>query len=53
MLTVPEVAERLRVSEPTIRKLIVDGKLKAIRVGRQFRIPADEVERFMAAGGNP
>lgn len=52
MITVPELAKRLRVSGPTVRKLITDGKLRALRVGRQWRIPATEVERFLAAHGS-
>lgn len=37
--TVQEVSEILSLSEQTIRKLILEGKLKAIRLGRTYRIP--------------
>ena len=38
--TVDQVAEILQVSSHTVRKLIKEGKLKAIRVGVQLRITA-------------
>lgn len=43
MLTPPEVAEILRVSLQTVLRLIRDGKLHAVKVGRQWRIPRDSL----------
>jgi excisionase family DNA binding protein len=40
-LTVKEAARHLRVHANTIYKLIADGDLDAVRVGRSLRIPAD------------
>lgn len=37
--TVEEVAARLRVSKMTVYRLIHDGELGHLRVGRSFRIP--------------
>lgn len=44
--TVKEVAEYLRVSQKTILNFIERGDLEAYRVGRQFRILKEEVERY-------
>lgn len=46
-----EVAELLRVSETTIRRMIRSGTLLAITVGRQHRIPRYELARFVVEGG--
>ncbi|MEN3011170.1 MAG: helix-turn-helix domain-containing protein [Candidatus Bipolaricaulaceae bacterium] len=39
-LTAQEVAQLLRVSVRTIHRLIHAGELPAVRVGRQWRVPA-------------
>jgi excisionase family DNA binding protein len=42
LLTLEEVAQRLNVSVATVRRLINDGALKAVRVRFQLRVrPAD------------
>lgn len=41
--TVQEVAEILSLSEQTIRKLIHEGKLHAIRLGRTYRVPYESL----------
>lgn len=46
LLTTADVAHRLRVNSETVRRLIRTGRLGAIRVGRNFRIPQDEYERY-------
>jgi excisionase family DNA binding protein len=45
--TVEEVAKILRVSPPTVRKLIREGQLKAVRVGVQIRIRKEDLDRFL------
>ena len=40
LLTVPQVAENWQVSQRTIRRMIADGRLSVIRIGRAVRIPA-------------
>ncbi|KUH31602.1 hypothetical protein APY94_12185 [Thermococcus celericrescens] len=42
-----EVAKRLGVSAMTIRRWIKEGKIKAYRVGKEFRIPESEVLRLL------
>ena len=55
LLTVNEVADLLRVSRMTVYRLIKEGQLKALRVGRSYRLREDDVdeylsERYTAAG---
>lgn len=49
LLTVREVATAMRVSTMTVYRLIRDGQLPAIRVGKHFRIRATDVDAFLAA----
>lgn len=46
--TVTEVAEALRLHPQTIRQMIRDGRLRAVRSGRAVRIPTTEIARFLA-----
>lgn len=41
--TVPDVAAALKVDERTVRAWIEAGKLKAVRVGRHYRIPESAI----------
>ena len=50
LLTVQEVATRLRVSTMTVYRLIKAGDLPAGRVGNSYRLPADEVEAYLRRG---
>ena len=49
-LTVAEVADMLRVSSMTVYRLIKGGELRAIRVGKSYRLAEDEVDRYLAQG---
>lgn len=54
-LTIAEVATVIRVSRMTVYRLVHNGELPAIRVGRSFRIPQQAVtdyleEAFVAVG---
>lgn len=44
---VEEFAEKLRVSNMTIYRYIKAGKLKAFKIGKEFRIKKDEYEKFL------
>jgi len=47
-LTVPEVAELLRLPRTRTYELIQRGELPAVRVGeRSIRVHRDELERFL------
>ncbi len=48
-LTTREIAELLKVSEATVRTWIHDRELRAIRVGREFRVAATDLEAFVNA----
>lgn len=48
VLRIPEVAEILRCTDPTVRKLIREGKLQATRVGTRLRVEPAAVEDYLA-----
>lgn len=50
LLTVAEVAETLRVSNMTVYRLIKSGDLTAIRVGKNYRIRAADLDAYLAGG---
>jgi putative resolvase len=53
LLTVHEVARRLKLHPETVRRWIRAGKLRAIRLGSDragLRIRASEVQRLLGAG---
>lgn len=41
-----DVMEITGLSDPTVRRLIRSGEIRAVRVGRQWLIPADEYDRL-------
>jgi excisionase family DNA binding protein len=47
--TVEEVADRLRVSHMTVYRWIKAGKLGAYKLGGEFRITEQDIERFLKA----
>ena len=47
LLTVAEVAAIMRVSKMTVYRMVHAGELPAIRVGRSFRVPEDEVHAYL------
>jgi excisionase family DNA binding protein len=49
LLTVAEVATVIRVSRMTVYRLIRRGQLNAIRVGRNYRVKEDDLERYLEA----
>ena len=48
-----EIAEKLRISTPTVRKLIADGLLSAVSIGVQKRVDSEELARFIAENKTP
>lgn len=53
VLTVPEVAETLRVSDDAVYRLCQDGDLDARRVGRRWIIPRRAVLAFLGEEDGP
>jgi excisionase family DNA binding protein len=47
LYTLEEVAEHLKVSLQTVRRLVRANRLKTIRVGRQHRVTADALREFL------
>jgi excisionase family DNA binding protein len=47
-VTVAEVAAQLRVSNMTVYRLVQAGHLPAVRVGRSYRLLAEDVDRYLA-----
>jgi excisionase family DNA binding protein len=47
LLTVREVAARLRLSTATVYRLCADGAIKHVRVSNAVRIPAGGLRRFL------
>ena len=43
MLEVPEVAKMLKLCDASVRKLIRDGRLAAVRIGKNYRIRPEDV----------
>lgn len=48
--TTKELAEEFRVAESTIKRKIYAGKIKAIKIGRDWKIPEEEFERLKKEG---
>jgi excisionase family DNA binding protein len=46
-LTVAEVAAVMRVSKMTVYRLVHSGELPAVRVGRSFRVPENDVHAYL------
>ena len=44
--TMKEFADIFRVSLPTIKRWIKKGKIRAVKVEKTVRIPAEEIERL-------
>jgi excisionase family DNA binding protein len=44
-----EIANRLRISRRTVYRLVARGALTATRVGGQWRIDGDSLDRYVAS----
>ena len=52
LLTLQETADLLKLSEATLRGLIRAGDVRAIRIGREWRIAVRDLEEFLDAHAN-
>lgn len=46
-LTIAEVAGMMRVSKMTVYRLVHNGDLPAVRVGRSFRVTEEDVNEYL------
>ena len=46
-LTVAEVASLMRVSKMTVYRLVHNGELPAVRVGRSFRVTEQDANEYL------
>lgn len=46
-LTIAEVAASMRVSKMTVYRLVHNGDLPAVRVGRSFRVTEKDVNEYL------
>lgn len=47
LMRVREVASILRVSQPTVRKLVKENKIASIRIGGSIRIDSAELAQYL------
>ena len=52
LMTVHEVADLLKVKESTVRSWIKDNDLRAIKLGRDWRVAVKDLEAFVEAHAN-
>lgn len=52
LLTASETARILRVTRQTVARMITDGRIRASRVGGQWRINKEWLERYLKEGGD-
>lgn len=48
LLTLEEVAKRLNVSVATVRRLINDGELRAVKIRFQLRVRPSDLEDYLS-----
>ena len=53
LMTVPEVAQVLRVPTARAYQLARDGLIPSVRVGRQVRVDRDALKEWARGGGRP
>lgn len=47
LLTEKETCERLSLGRSTLRRLMAEGVIKGVHIGRALRFPAGELTRFV------
>ena len=53
VLDAKQVSKILHVSTKTVYRLIRDGSLSSLKVGREFRVPKVAVMRYVKVFGSP
>jgi len=52
LYTIDEIADILKVTQRTIYKYIKSGSLKAIKIGKYWRVKHSDLEMFLETGTN-
>ena len=47
LLTVREIAELFQTTRQQVRKMLRNGEIPAVKVGREWRIPQEYLEEFI------
>jgi len=50
LVSIGRTAESLGVSKDTVRRLVIKGDLRAVRVARRVMIPQSEIDRACTQG---
>lgn len=50
LYTLAEVAEILKVTRRTLYTYVKEGKLKAVKIGKYWRVPEETLQQFIATG---
>jgi excisionase family DNA binding protein len=50
VLNTTEACKYLRISRPTFLKLIEEGKIRAQKIGRGWKVLRSELDRFLTSG---
>lgn len=53
LLTLQEVADRLRVARSTVKRYIRKGTLEVVRVGGGYRVRTQALERYIVENTKP
>ncbi len=53
LYTIKEVQATLKVSQATIYRMVYDGRLPHIRIGKLVRVPAEAVRELIEKGVEP
>ena len=48
---IPRISQALGISKSSAKRLIADGLIPVVRVGRQYRISEEQLEAWVANGG--
>ncbi len=48
LYTITDITEMLSVKRPTVHEWIRSGKLKAVRIGKEYRITQEHYDEYLA-----
>ncbi len=55
LMTVQQVAKYLQVSEPTVWRMVSEGRIRSVKIGRARRVPKEALAELIKASmeGDP